>query len=185
MKGFAGTMANVGLAIREAVQANQAAKDKEEDRKKVASKWLPDSTFVMRVLSAENGWDTPGIPELNNPFAAKLFEMKILQAIQFVVHAKAKDDGWSGCILLKSGLSKFLKRGPIAENIHKAPSGFSVLLLLPATTTLPTPRVTMNHTLCMCCARPTAMARCQMTWLRLLVNFTSLCRHAHSERGNS
>jgi len=124
MKGFAGTMADVGLAIREAVQANRAAKDKEEDRKKATSKWLPDSTFVLRVLSAENGWETPGIPELN-PFAAKLFEMKILQAIQFV-RAKAKDDGWSGCIL-KSGLSEFLKRGPIAEDIHEAPSGFSVL----------------------------------------------------------
>jgi hypothetical protein len=33
--------------------------------------------FVMKVLSAENGWATPGIPELS-PFAAKLFEMKLL-----------------------------------------------------------------------------------------------------------
>ena len=78
----------------------------------------------MRVLSAENGWDTPGVPELS-PFASKLFDMKLLQAIQFV-RAKAKDDGWSGCIL-KSGLSDFLKRGPVAEDIHEAPSGFSVL----------------------------------------------------------
>ena len=124
MKGLAGTMADVGLAIREAVQVNRASKDKEEEKKKATSKWLPDSMFVMKVLSAENGWATPGVPELC-PFAAKLFEMKLLQAIQFV-RAKAKDDGWSGCIL-KSGLSEFLKRGPIAEDINEAPSGFSVL----------------------------------------------------------
>ena len=122
--GFAGTMADVGFAIREAVQANRSAKEKEEDKKKATSKWLPDSMFVMRVLSAENGWATPGVPELSQ-FASKLFEMKLLQAIQFV-RAKSKDDGWSGCIL-KSGLSEFLKRGPIAEDIHEAPSGFSVL----------------------------------------------------------
>jgi hypothetical protein len=124
MKGFAGTMADVGLAIKEAVQVNRSSKEKEEEKKKATSKWLPDSMFVMKVLSAENGWATPGVPELNQ-FAAKLFEMKLLQAIQFV-RAKSKDEGWSGCIL-KSGLSEFLKRGPIAEDIHEAPSGFSVL----------------------------------------------------------
>ena len=124
MTGLAGSMADVGLAIREAVQVNRSAKEKEEDKKRATSKWLPESMFVMKVLSAENGWATPGIPELS-PFAAKLFEMKLLQAIQFV-RAKSKDDGWSGCIL-KSGLSEFLKRGPIAEDIHEAPSGFSVL----------------------------------------------------------
>mmetsp|Transcript_88008 Transcript_88008/g.172169 ORF Transcript_88008/g.172169 Transcript_88008/m.172169 type:complete len:831 (-) Transcript_88008:5093-7585(-) len=124
MKGLEGTMAEVGFAIREAAQVNRSAKEKEEEKKKATSKWLPDSMFVLRVLSAENGWDTPGIPELNQ-FASKLFEMKLLQAIQFV-RAKAKDEGWSGCIL-KSGLSEFLKRGPIAEDIREAPSGFSVL----------------------------------------------------------
>ena len=124
MKGLAGTMADVGLAIREAAQANRSSKEKDEEKKKATSKWLPDSMFVMKVLSAENGWETPGVPELNQ-FASKLFEMKLLQAIQFV-RAKSKDDGWSGCIL-KSGLSEFLKRGPIAEDIHEAPSGFSVL----------------------------------------------------------
>lgn len=124
MKGLAGTMADVGLAIREAAQVNRASKEREEEKKKATSKWLPDSMFVMKVLSAENGWATPGVPELC-PLAAKLFEMKLLQAIQFV-RAKAKDDGWSGCIL-KSGLSEFLKRGPIAEDINEAPSGFSVL----------------------------------------------------------
>ena len=124
MKGFAGTMAEVGFAIKEAMQASRVAKEKEEDKKKATAKWLPDSMFVLRVLSAENGWATPGTPELSE-FATKLFEMKLLQAIQFV-RAKAKDDGWSGCIL-KSGLSEFLKRGPIAEDIHEAPSGFSVL----------------------------------------------------------
>ena len=97
MTGFAGTMADVGFAIKEAVQANRSAKEKEEDKKKATSKWLPDSMFVMRVLSAENGWATPGIPELSQ-FASKLFEMKLLQAIQFV-RATAKDDGWPGCIL--------------------------------------------------------------------------------------
>ena len=124
MQGLAGTMADVGSAIREAAQVNRSAKEKEDDKKKATSKWLPDAMFVMRVLSAENGWATPGVPELH-PFAAKLFNMKLLQAIHFV-RAKAKDEGWSGCIL-KSGLSEFLKRGPIAEDIHEAPSGFSVL----------------------------------------------------------
>ena len=124
MTGLAGTMADVGLAIREAVQVNRSSKEKEEEKKKATSKWLPDALFVLKVLSAENGWDTPGVPELS-PFALKLFEMKILQAIQFV-RAKAKDESWSGCIL-KSGLSEFLKRGPIAEDINEAPSGFSVL----------------------------------------------------------
>jgi hypothetical protein len=124
MNGLAGTMADVGLAIREVAQVNRLSKEKEDDKKKATSKWLPESMFVMRVLSAENGWSTPGVPELT-PFASKLFEMKLLQAIQFV-RAKSKDDGWSGCIL-KSGLSEFLKRGPVAEDIHEAPSGFSVL----------------------------------------------------------
>jgi hypothetical protein len=124
MSGLAGTVADVGIAIREAIQVNRVSKDKEEEKKKATSKWLPDVMFVMKVLSAENGWATPGVPELNQ-FAAKLFEMKLLQAIQFV-RAKARDDGWSGCIL-KSGLSEFLKRGPVAEDVHEAPSGFSVL----------------------------------------------------------
>lgn len=124
MKGLAGTLAEVGSAIREAAQVNRSAREKEDDKKKATSKWLPDSMFVMRILSAENGWATPGMPELNQ-FATKLFDMKLLQAIHFI-RAKSKDDGWSGCIL-KSGLSEFLKRGPIAEDINEAPSGFSVL----------------------------------------------------------
>ena len=124
VEGLTGSVAEVGVAIREAVQLSRASKEREEDKKKATSKWLPDAMFVIRVLSAENGWSTPGIPELT-PFASKLFEMKLLQAIQFV-RAKAKDDGWSGCIL-KSGLSEFMKRGPMAEDVHEAPSGFSVL----------------------------------------------------------
>jgi hypothetical protein len=124
LQDLAGTMTDVGLAIKEAAQAQKSATEKESDKKRAAAKWLPDSLFVLKVLSAENGWATPGVPELNR-LASTLFEMKLLQAILFV-RAKSRDDGWAGCIL-KSGLSEFLKRGPIAEDINEAPSGFSVL----------------------------------------------------------
>ena len=55
MEGLTGTMADVGLAIWEVVQVNRSSKEKEEEKKKAASKWLPDFLFVLKVLSAENG----------------------------------------------------------------------------------------------------------------------------------
>ena len=176
MKGLAGTMADVGLAIREAVQANRSSKDKEEEKKK-ASKWLPNSLYILKVLSAENGWDMPGVPELN-PFASKLFEMKLLQAIQFV-HAKAKDDGWSGCIL-KSGLSEFLNCGPVAEDINETPSGFSVLFFHQSAYSEGDDE---SHSM-QALREAYETARCRTTWSRHSANSTYSCQPVPSELEN-
>ena len=110
--------------MNEFAVANKSSIDKKEEKKKATSKWLPSSLFLFRVLSSEDGWQTPGVPELTD-FAVQLTEMKIFQATQ-LIRDKAREESWPGGIL-KSGLSDFLKRGFLAEDIQVAPSGFSVL----------------------------------------------------------
>lgn len=120
---------SIGESLKEHAIAKKESIDKKEMKKKVTAKWLPTSLSLFKVLSSPAGWATQGLPELNE-FSTQLVDMKIYQATQ-LVREKSREDGWSGCIL-KSGLSDFLKRGFLAEDIQFSPSGFSVLFFHPS-----------------------------------------------------
>lgn len=79
---------------------------KKEEKKKATSKWLPRSVFLLRLLSAELGWETYGLPDILEQDATKLLKMKIFQATLFL-RDNALEDNWPGG-MLKSGLSNFL-----------------------------------------------------------------------------
>ena len=122
-------MEKAGLLLQEFAIVNKNNIEKKDEKKKATSRWLPSAVFLFRVLSAEDGWQTMGIPELTE-FAGQITEMKIFQATQ-LIRDKAKEEGWPGGIL-KAGISDFLKRGFMAEDIQVAPSGFSVLFFHPS-----------------------------------------------------
>ena len=122
-------MEKAGVSLQEFAIANKNNIEKKDEKKKATSRWLPSAVFLFRVLSAEDGWQTMGIPELTE-FAEQIVEMKIFQATQ-LIRDKAKEESWPGGIL-KAGISDFLKRGFMAEDIHVAPSGFSVLFFHPS-----------------------------------------------------
>jgi hypothetical protein len=117
-------MESAGFSLNEFAIVNKNNIEKKEEKKKATSRWLPSAVFLFRALSSEDGWQTAGVPELT-AFAVQLTEMKIFQATQ-LVRDKAREEGWPGGIL-KAGLSDFLKRGFMSEDIQVAPSGFSVL----------------------------------------------------------
>jgi hypothetical protein len=81
------------------------------------------------VLSSEDGWNTRGIPDLND-FALKLVDQKIFGATQ-LLRAQKKALNWPGG-LLKPGVGEFLKRGFVSEDVQVGPSGFSVLFFHPS-----------------------------------------------------
>jgi hypothetical protein len=83
-------------------------------------------------LSAEEGWNTQGVPELTT-FAQAIIKMKLLAATQHI-RAQAQEDEWPGG-LLKSRVSEFLKRGFVAEDVQVGPSGFLVLFFHPSSFT--------------------------------------------------
>jgi hypothetical protein len=120
---------SAGISLKEFATVNKESVEKKECQTKATSKWLPSAVFLLRILSAEEGWATEGLPNLSE-FAHQLVDMKISQATQ-LVRAKAKEESWCGCIL-KSGLGDFLKRGFVAEDVNVAPSGFSVLFFHPS-----------------------------------------------------
>jgi hypothetical protein len=122
-------MQKAGDSMHEFAIVNKNNIEKKEEKKKVTSRWLPSAVFLFRVLSAEDGWFTTGVPELTE-FAVQITEMKIFQATQ-LIRDKAKEEGWPGGIL-KAGISDFLKRGFMAEDIQVAPSGFSILFFHPS-----------------------------------------------------
>jgi hypothetical protein len=122
-------MEKAGMLLQEFAIVNKNNIEKKDEKKKATSRWLPSAVFLFRVLSAEDGWLTMGIPELTE-FAVKITEMKIFQATQ-LIRDKAKEESWPGGIL-KAGISDFLKRGFMAEDIQVAPSGFSVLFFHPS-----------------------------------------------------
>ena len=113
----------------EFAKASKLNLEKKEERKKAISKWLPSGVFLFKVLSAEDGWNTKGIPELND-FALKLVDQKIFGATQ-LLRAQKKALNWPGG-LLKPGVGEFLKRGFVSEDVQVGPSGFSVLFFHPS-----------------------------------------------------
>ena len=122
-------IAMVSQSINDANVVNKSMLDKKEEKKQATSKWLPSAVFLIKLLSAEDGWDTQGIPELTE-FAEKLFGMKIFGATQ-QIRSKAQEEHWKGG-MLKAGVSEFIKRGFVAEDILVGPSGFSVLFFFPS-----------------------------------------------------
>jgi len=122
-------MQKAGDSMHEFAIVNKNSIEKKEEKKKATSRWLPSAVYLFRVLSAEDGWLTTGVPELTE-FAVQITEMKIFQATQ-LIRDKAKEEGWPGGIL-KAGISDFFKRGFMAEDIQIAPSGFSILFFYPS-----------------------------------------------------
>ena len=122
-------LSTAGTSMSELAEANKLSLEKKEEKKKAISKWLPSGVFLFRVLSAEDGWRTMGIPELND-FALKLVDQKIFGATQ-LLRAQKKALNWPGG-LLKPGVGEFLKRGFVSEDVQVGPSGFSVLFFHPS-----------------------------------------------------
>ena len=107
-----------------------AVANKTDEKKQATSKWLPSAVFLLKLLSAEDGWDTQGGPEITE-FAEKLFRMKIFGATHQQIRSKAQEEKWKGG-MLKAGVSEFLKRGFVSEDILVGPSGFSVQFFFPS-----------------------------------------------------
>ena len=132
MTGFLTTaqaLSTAGTSLSEFAEVSKSSLEKKEEKKKAISKWLPSGVFLFKILSAEDGWNTTGVPELTD-FALKLIDHKIFGATQFI-RAQKKSLKWSGG-LLKPGVGEFLKRGFISEDIQVGPSGFSVLFFHPS-----------------------------------------------------
>lgn len=128
--GLMGGLVTSAQTTASAVEATRLREEKKVEKTKNTAHWLPENLFVLRVLStAENGWKTMGVPSLTT-FAESIVDLKPIDAT-LIVRAKAKREGWPGG-MLKAGLSDFLKKGPVAENIDIAPSGFSVLFFHPS-----------------------------------------------------
>ena len=83
-------MEKAGGLLQEFATINKHSIEKKEEKKKATSRWLPSALFVFRVLSAEDGWRTTGVPDLTD-FAIQLTDMKIFQATQ-LVRDKAKEE---------------------------------------------------------------------------------------------
>jgi len=122
-------LSTAGVSLSEFADASKASLNKTEEKKKATSKWLPSGVFLFKVLSAEDGWETKGVPEFTD-FAMKLIDQKIFGATQ-LIRAQKKAMKWSGG-LLKPGVGEFLKRGFVSEDVQVGPSGFSVLFFHPS-----------------------------------------------------
>ena len=132
MSGFLSTaqaLSTAGVSLSEFAEVSKSSLEKKEEKKKAILKWLPSGVFLFKVLSAEDGWNTRGVPELTD-FALKLVDHKIFGATQ-LIRAQKKALKWPGG-LLKPGVGEFLKRGFISEDVQVGPSGFSVLFFHPS-----------------------------------------------------
>ena len=118
-----------GESLGELAKVNKKSLDEKEEMKLATFKWLKSGEFLLKVLSAEDGWNTQGVPELT-AFAQAIIKMKLFAATQHI-RAQAQEEEWPGG-LLKSGVSEFLKRGFVAEDVQVGPSGFSVLFFHPS-----------------------------------------------------
>ena len=76
-------MQKAGDSMHEFAIVNKNSIEKKEEKKKATSRWLPSAVYLFRVLSAEDGWLTTGVPELTE-FAVQITEMKIFQATQLI-----------------------------------------------------------------------------------------------------
>jgi hypothetical protein len=114
-----------GVALKELTLANKESIDSKEAKRKATSNWLPADVFLLKVLSAELGWFTAGVPDVT-PFADSLFDKKnIIKATNLVRETGVKEH-WRGGIL-KSGLTEFIGGGFVSGDIDAGPAGFSVL----------------------------------------------------------
>jgi hypothetical protein len=135
MAGFIATtkaLTAAGKSLGELAKVNKKSLDEKEEMKLATFKWLKSGEFLLKVLSTEDGWNTQGIPELTD-FAQTIIKMKLFAVTQHI-RAQAKEEEWPGG-LLKSGVSEFLKRGFVAEDVQIGPSGFSVLFFHPSSFT--------------------------------------------------
>jgi hypothetical protein len=64
-------IANAGHSLNNMAVANKSAFDKMNEKRQATSKWLPSAIFLLKLLSAEDVWDTQGVPEITE-FAEKL-----------------------------------------------------------------------------------------------------------------
>lgn len=117
-------LADAGKSLNHLAQSSQATLEKKESKDKATSKWLPAWVYLLRALSADQGWQTKGFPATTDAFD-QLNEMKLFQATM-LVRSAARQQKWPGG-MLKSGIADFLKRGLLADDIDVEPSGFSVL----------------------------------------------------------
>ena len=117
-------LTDAGKSLNHLAQSSQATLEKKEGKEKATSKWLPSWVYLLRVLSADQGWQTQGYPSMTDAFE-QLNEMKLFQATM-LIRSAARQQRWPGG-MLKSGVAEFLKRGLLADDIDVEPSGFSVL----------------------------------------------------------
>ena len=114
-----------GAALKELTLASKESIDAKEAKKKATSNWLPADVFLLKVLSAEQGWHTVGVPT-TTIFADSLFDKKnIIKATNLVRETGVKEQ-WCGGIL-KSGLTEFIGGGFVVGDIDEGPASFSVL----------------------------------------------------------
>lgn len=135
MAGFLATtkaLTVAGESLGELAKASKKSLDEKEEMKLATFKWIKSGEFLLKVLSTEDGWNTEGVPQLTK-FAQAIIKMKLFAATQHI-RAQAQEEEWPGG-LLKSGVSEFLKRGFVAEDIQVGPSGFSVLFFHPSSFT--------------------------------------------------
>lgn len=125
-------LAEVSQKIHEATIDSRVRESKKDNSKKLASKWTTENQRVIRVFSAEDGWNSgTGMPSYTD-FVDELSEKTMSNTIQ-VVRSTALKQGWPGCIL-REGLTQFLRKGLGNPNKTSRPEGFSVLFFHSADT---------------------------------------------------
>ena len=118
------TWADVGVSLQSVAKSSQINIGKRETKEKVTSNWLPSWTYLVRFLSADEGWSTEGLPNETEAFV-QLTEMRLFAATQ-LVRSIAMQAKWPGG-MLKSGVGEFLKLGFINNRVDTQPAAFSVL----------------------------------------------------------
>jgi hypothetical protein len=118
------TWADVGVSLKSFAKSNQVNINKREPKERVTSNWLPSWTYLVRFLSADEGWATEGLPNETEAFG-QLSEMKLFAATQ-LVRSIALQAKWPGG-MLKSGVGEFLKLGFVNNRVDTQPAAFSVL----------------------------------------------------------
>jgi hypothetical protein len=114
-----------GAALKELTMASKESIDSKEAKNKATANWLPADVFLLKALSAEEGWKSAGVPKITR-FAESLFEKKnIVKATNLVRETGVKEQ-WCGGVL-KSGLTEFIGAGFATGDIDAGPVSFSVL----------------------------------------------------------
>ena len=114
-----------GAALKELTMASKESIDSKEAKNKATSNWLPADVFLLKALSAEEGWRSAGIPKITR-FAESLFEKKNIVKATSLVRETGVKEQWCGGVL-KSGLTEFIGAGFATGDIDAGPVSFSVL----------------------------------------------------------